>query len=177
MLWWQFFLQYPLCYHYICVISMKTCKKSHQKIYWYWLNSLNPILLSKHKVSDIWLKMLYSSNTKRATSPSVLWRSTQSKERWSSELTVEVKLATGSLRTSQSAFPGSSAISLRNLSSNSFLDSDLRDRDLGWKVVYEDTALKQRLGAENTMAIHRRTGRETGRKKDLGTWVGVGGDK
>lgn len=29
----NFFLQYPPCYHYICVISMETCKKNHQKIH------------------------------------------------------------------------------------------------------------------------------------------------
>lgn len=85
---------------------------------------------------------------------------------------MEVKLETGSVRTPDLLSLGHlSAHSRRNLSYNSFLDSDLCDRDLEWKLVHEATALEERLDTENRMTISRKTGRGTGRKKDIGIWV------
>lgn len=34
-----------------------------------------------------------------------------------------------------------------------------------------ETALEERLDTENRMTISRKTGRGTGRKKDIGIWV------
>lgn len=59
----------------------------------------------------------------------------------------------------------------RNFSYNSFLDLDLCDRDLEWKLVYEVIVFEERLDIENRMIISRKIGRGIGRKKDIRIWV------